>query len=120
VDTLLKGYAARGLRMLYGLKGEWLSSPVVLCALSREIRQLACMSSEIEQGSSTDRVMGAYRIWDKRKPLVRHGLKLRATHWRRLLMLCAQVDRTIKGMGDGDPWQLMQDVAVGISGRKLR
>ncbi len=120
VDTLLKGDTARGLRMLDGLKGEGVATPVVLWALSREIRQLAVMSHEIEQGGSAERVLGAYRIWEKRKPLVRQGLKQQAAHWRRLLILCAKVDRTIKGMGDGDPWLLLQDIAVGISGRRLR
>jgi len=118
VDTLLAGDAARGVRMLTGLKGEGVAPPVVLWALSREIRALAEMAFEVEHGASPERVMGAYRVWEKRKPLVRTGLRQRAAHWQRLLLTCAQTDRAIKGLEPIDPWLLMQDIALGISGLK--
>ncbi|MEN8178260.1 MAG: DNA polymerase III subunit delta [Pseudomonadota bacterium] len=119
VDALLLGDAPRGLRMLQGLKSEGIATPVVLWALSREIRALAEMAFEIEQGGSAERVMGAYRVWEKRKPLVRRGLKQPAAHWRSLLAECARTDRLIKGLGRDDPWLHLQDIAVGIAGVRL-
>ena len=56
------------------LQAEGVAEAVVLWALSREIRALAEMAFEMEQGNSAERVMGAYRVWEKRKPLVRKGL----------------------------------------------
>ena len=102
-----------------GLKSEGIAIPVVLWALSREIRALAEMAFELEQGGSAERVMGAYRVWEKRKPLIRRGLKQPAGHWRRLLVECARTDRLIKGLGRDDPWLHLQDIAVGISGVRL-
>ncbi len=119
VDALLLGDLPRGLRMLQGLKSEGIAIPVVLWALSREIRALAEMAFELEQGGSAERVMGAYRVWEKRKPLIRRGLKQPAGHWRRLLAECARTDRLIKGLGRDDPWLHLQDIAVGISGVRL-
>lgn len=116
VDTLLAGDAGRGLRMLEGLQAEGVAPPVVLWALSREIRALAEMAFEIEQGGSAERVMGAYRVWEKRKPLVRKGLQQRASRWQRRLLECARVDRAIKGLDSADPWLLLREVALGIAG----
>mgnify|MGYP001818033414 CR=1 FL=1 len=115
VDTLLAGDAARGVRMLEGLKAEGVAAPVVLWALAREIRALAEMAFEIEQGGSAEQVLGSYRVWEKRRPLVRKGLKRRAAHWRRLLRGCALTDRLVKGLDRGDPWLKLQDIALGIA-----
>ncbi len=119
VDALLARDVARGLRMLEGLKAEGIATPVVLWALSREIRALAEMAFKIEQGNSAERVMGACRVWEKRKPLVRQGLQQRASHWQRLLLECAEVDLAIKGLDSTDPWLLLQDIALGVAGLGL-
>lgn len=116
VDTLLSRETAKGSRMLQGLKAEGVAAPVVLWALSREIRALASMAYEVEQGSSADQVMGAHRVWEKRKPLLRRGLQRRSTHWRQLLTICGQADRAIKGLSPDDPWMLLEKLALAMSG----
>lgn len=118
VDTLLAGEAAKGLRMLQGLRAEGIAAPVVLWAISREIRALAQMAHEVEQGRSADQVMGAHRVWDKRKPLVRRGLQRRPALWRQLLSICAMADRAIKGLEVADPWLLFEDLVLGMSGNR--
>ena len=116
VDTLLVGELSRGLRMLGGLKAEGIATPVVLWALTREIRALEEMAFEVEQGASVERVLGTYRVWEKRKPLVRKGLRQPAAHWQGLLAKCALTDKIIKGFGRDDPWLHLQDIAMGIAG----
>jgi DNA polymerase-3 subunit delta len=118
VDTLLAGELAKGLRMLRGLRAEGVATPVVLWAISREIRALAQMANEVEQGQSADQVMGAHRVWDKRKPLIRRGLKHRSSLWRQLLSVCAQADRAIKGLDKVDPWLLFEDLVLGMAGNR--
>jgi DNA polymerase-3 subunit delta len=116
LDTLLSGDAARGMRMLAGLKGEGVAEAVVLWAFAREIRTLAMLAGEIERGASAERAMAAARIWEKRKPLVRQGLRQSLAHWQGLLVKCAQADRSIKGLDPNDPWRLLQDLALGLAG----
>jgi DNA polymerase III subunit delta len=116
VDTLLNKEVAKGLRILQGLQAEGVAAPVVLWAMSREIRALASMAYEVEQGRSADQVMGAHRVWEKRKPLLRRGLQQRSAHWQRLLTVCAHTDRAIKGLHSDDPWLLLEDLALGMSG----
>jgi DNA polymerase-3 subunit delta len=116
VDTLLNGDIAKGIRILQGLRAEGVAAPVVLWALSREIRLLAEMGFDIALGKSVERVMTAHRIWDKRKPILRKALGQQAAHWRRLLADCAQADRAIKGLNPVDPWLLFQQLARGMAG----
>jgi DNA polymerase-3 subunit delta len=117
VDTLLSGEVAKAMRLLQGLRAEGVASPVVLWALSREIRLLAQMALELEQGRGVDQVMGAHRVWDKRKPLIRRGLQQSSAVWQRLLTICAQADRAIKGLDRVDPWLLFEEIALIMSGK---
>ncbi|MES9969285.1 MAG: DNA polymerase III subunit delta [Candidatus Thiodiazotropha sp.] len=116
VDTLLEGDISKGLRILQGLKGEGVAAPVVLWAVSREIRLLAEMGYEIGQGEGVDKIMAKHRVWDRRKPILRKALQRQADHWRRLLVDCARADRAIKGLHPADPWLLLQQLARGMSG----
>ncbi|MCU7814113.1 MAG: DNA polymerase III subunit delta [Candidatus Thiodiazotropha sp. (ex Rostrolucina anterorostrata)] len=119
VDTLLSGEAAKGSRMLQGLKAEGVASAVVLWALSREIRSLAEMASAVEHGASVEQVMAAHRVWEKRKSILRKALGQRAEYWYRLLSECADADRAIKGLSNTDPWLIMQNLAGGMAGLSL-
>jgi DNA polymerase-3 subunit delta len=115
VDILLSGDLSRGLRVLDRLKGEGVAEAVVLWALSREVRNLAMLAFQIEQGDGIEQVLSAKRVWEKRKPLVRKGLQRPARHWQGLLLECARVDLAIKGRDSIDPWLLLQDVARGMA-----
>jgi DNA polymerase III subunit delta len=117
LDTLMAGEAAKGLRMLSALKAEGVAAPVVLWALSREIRALAEMANEMEQGQNLMQVMMTYRVWEKRKPIVKKALSNgSSSHWRNLLMRCSEADQAIKGINRTDPWLVLKNLAQGVSG----
>lgn len=116
VDTLLMGDIVKGIRILQGLKGEGVAAPVVLWALSREIRLLAEMGFELGSGKPLERVMAEHRVWDRRKPILRQALQRKADHWQRLLVDCSHADRAIKGLDGADPWLLFQQLARGMAG----
>lgn len=118
VDSALAGQAARCVRVLDGLRGEGTAAPVVLWALSREIRLLASLSREVESGRSSQQAMAGRRdLWEKRKPLVSKGLGRMGTHgWQQLLQLCGRTDRAIKGQDPSDPWLLLQDIVTRMAG----
>jgi len=105
-------------RMLNGLRAEGTPAPVVLWALSREIRLLAGLSREMESGRSAQQAMAQRReLWDKRKPLVSQGLgRMGSRSWRQLLRLCGRTDQAIKGRDPGDPWLLLQDIVTRMAG----
>lgn len=121
VDSALQGKTAYCTRILNGLKGEGTPAPVVLWALTREIRMLAELAYVIGKGSSPQQAIAARReIWDKRKQLVGSGLqRLPIKTLRGLLVLCGRADRAIKGREKSDPWQLMQEITSRLAGKAI-
>ncbi|HHH38628.1 MAG TPA: DNA polymerase III subunit delta [Sedimenticola sp.] len=120
VDCALGGDLARCVRMLNGLRAEGVPAPVVLWALTRETRLLCSLARAVERGLPPRQAVAARReVWEKRKPLVARGLQHQSgAGWQRLLRLCGQADRAIKGQDPGDPWLLLQDITTGMAGLK--
>jgi DNA polymerase III subunit delta len=121
VDSALQGKAAYCSKILKGLKGEGTPAPVVLWALTREVRMLVELAYAIGQGSSPQQAIAARReIWDKRKQLVGSGLqRLPINTLRGLLVLCGRADRAIKGREKSDPWQLMLEITSRLAGKAI-
>ncbi len=121
VDSALQGKTAYCSKVLKGLKGEGTPAPVVLWALTREIRMLAELSYAISKGQPPQQAIASRReIWDKRKQLVGGGLqRLSINTLRGLLVLCGRADRAIKGREKSDPWQLMQEITSRLAGKAI-
>lgn len=117
VDSALRGEPARCLRILEGLRGEGVAPPVVLWALHREIAQLAGLAADIAKGLNVDHAMTRAKIWEKRKPLVRAAVRrLKTPQWLTLLGHCQQADAAAKGVGQTDPWLLLERILLGLAG----
>lgn len=118
IDAALAGKINRGIKMLSGLQAEGTPEPVVLWALTRELRLLLSLALETKGGRSAQQVVAARReVWDKRKPLVAKGLqRLELREWQQLLWLCGRVDRAIKGWEPADPWLLMREIITRMAG----
>lgn len=102
VDSALSGDLPRTTRIVGGLKSEGVEPVLALWALSREIRSLTSMA---ESGMSPDAAMARAKIWDNRKALVRKALSRHSeTRWKQFLKRCARIDRVIKGVEPGRPW----------------
>lgn len=120
VDAALNGEHERCIRMLKGVRQEGVEAILVLWALSREVRSLAAMALKLESGQSPDQVMGAERVWEKRKPYVRKGLQRHnATRWQQLLRRCSYIDRMIKGQATGNPWDELLELTLLMAGARL-
>lgn len=119
-DTAMAGDAGRAARIVYGLKGEGVEPPLVLWALAREIRVLASMAGEMERGASAEGVLGAHKVWPKRRAVVGTALRRHnAARWQALLVRAARIDRMIKGMAVGNPWDELVQLALLVAGRRV-
>lgn len=117
VDSALEGDAARSVRILGALKGEGTEPVLVLWALAREVRSLSAMAYEISRGAQVDAVLARRRVWERRKPLVKAGLKRHgASRWQALLRRCGRVDRVIKGVAPGRAWDELLQLSMRIAG----
>jgi DNA polymerase-3 subunit delta len=127
VDAVLKGRVGRARRILGGLRAEGVAPPVVLWALSREIRVVASIAWDMRGDQGPERAMQAWRqglsgqpqkkLWDRRAPLIRQALaRHNAGRWRDLLRCCGRVDRIIKGRLAGEPWDALLGLCTGMAG----
>src|SRR5690606_9644321 len=100
-----------------GLRAEGTEAPVVLWTLSRELRLLFGCAVPLENGAGIDRLLDANRVFDRRKPLLKMALKrLSSRRLAGLIRRAAAADRAIKGVGEGDPWVLMEDILLALAG----
>lgn len=120
VDGALQGDAARTTRIINGLRGEGVEPVLVLWALSREIRAMAGMAFEMSQGARGEQVLAKHRVWEKRKPLVRAGLKRHSlAQWQAMLDRCAEIDAMIKGGRAGNVWDELLQLSLWLGGLRL-
>jgi DNA polymerase-3 subunit delta len=118
VDRTLQGDASASLRMLHGLRAEGTEAPVVLWALTRELRTLSQCAEQVQQGNGIDRVLQNLRVWDKRKSLVKNTLRrLPIKKLHQLIALANEIDRSIKGMSKGNSWDLLEQLALEMTGK---
>lgn len=100
-DACLNGNPSRAVKILHGLQAEGTEPPLLLWALTREIRQTAKLLHHLKEGLPFDSICKQLVIWDRRKPLYRKAsqrLKLKETH--QLLLEAQQADHAIKGSGE--------------------
>jgi DNA polymerase-3 subunit delta len=121
-DQALAGQTAGALRALAGLRGEGEEPPVILWALTKELRILYRCSEFVEQGLSPDRAIDSAGVWEKRKPLVRQALqRMSRSYVTKLLTLAQQVDAAIKGAAPDDPWLLLDRLVLRLGqGRRTQ
>jgi len=116
IDKALTGDAIGAGQALNGLRSEGSEPLKLLWALTNEVRTLVTLKEAIDHGMSFNQAAKSHRIWKSRERITQHALNrlaLRRLHL--LLRQCIAVDKAVKGMG-GDPWALMQDITLGLSG----
>ncbi|MCI0401239.1 MAG: DNA polymerase III subunit delta [Gammaproteobacteria bacterium] len=118
VDAALEGDAGRSVRILMGLKGEGVEASLVLWALTRELRIMSVMSEKMYAG--LQRVLAEFRVWERRRPLVKRALLRHGTcDWYALLREAAAIDRIVKGVVPGNAWDALKCLCLAIAGVKL-
>jgi DNA polymerase-3 subunit delta len=117
VDTALQGDVVRTTRVIQGLRGEGVEPVLVLWALLREIRAMEQMAEALAQGHPIDAVMEQHRVWNKRKAPVRAGLQRHSLkRWQLLLRRAGRIDRMIKGIEPGNPWDELLQLTLLMAG----
>lgn len=118
-EAAMLGQATRSQRVLAGLRGEGIASPVALWALARDVRLLCGIKASMDAGEGLESAFAKQkeRVWDKRKAsLASAAQRLSRDEAHRALLGCARADRMIKGQENGDPWDALLDVCLGLCG----
>lgn len=105
-DALLTGDRGRAVHLLQRLREEGVDAILVLWVLTRELRLLVTAS---EDPAAVERM----RVPKSRQPAYARAARRRGTDfWLRLLGRCAEIDRAIKGVAPGHPWQMLDRVVL--------
>ena len=104
-EALLSGDTGRLTRTLDGLQQEGEAPPLILWALTEEVRALAQIRQGIDNGQAADSLMREARVWGPRQALMKRCLSRISTAQACAgLALAGQIDRMIKGLAPGDVW----------------
>ncbi|WP_280563974.1 DNA polymerase III subunit delta [Chromohalobacter sp. 48-RD10] len=119
IDACLRGDRVRVSRIVSGLRGEGIEAPVVLWALTRELRIFLSLAQHLDQGQSLDHACKSQRppIPDKRRPLYQQALKrmpLKRLH--KLLLFAQRLDLAIKGAAALPVWEGLHDLSLTLAG----
>jgi len=119
-EAMLAGDPARLVRMLEGLKGEGEALPLVLWAVSEEIRTLLKLKAGMAQGRPLGALLKEYRIWGPRERMMEPALRrIALPTLEAALQEAAQVDRMVKGLRAkrfaGDAWDAMLQLALRVA-----
>ncbi len=107
-------------KILNALMHEGLEPPIILWALTREIRTLYNVQLALQQGQSYDSLCQKERIWGKRKMLVRKASQqIPATALESMLQTASLADQAIKGMNRDNPWLILRQMALQLAGTPL-
>ncbi len=104
-EAMLAGDAARYVRVIDGLKSEGEAPSLVLWALSEELYALARIQAGAAEGRAVDDLLRENRVWGARqRPMKAAAGRVKPATVQRALAHAARLDRAIKGVGEGEPW----------------
>ena len=118
-EAILAGDARRIVRMMEGLRGEGEAPPLVLWAVSSEIRALLAVALALAAKKPVTREMQReYRLWGGRQGEVeRAARRLDTRALTAALMHAQEVDRIVKGLSRGDIWDALLQLTLMAAGK---
>jgi DNA polymerase-3 subunit delta len=116
VDAAVGGDTARALRILDNVRAEGVEPPIVIWALTRELRVLVALAELVESGVDLSSALGKAGVWRSRQGIVRNCISRHRSGTLYPLMKAARrADGAAKGQLAGDPWQFFAEIVVGIA-----
>jgi DNA polymerase III subunit delta len=116
-EAMLAGDPARYVRIIDGLKSEGEAPTLVLWALSEELHALGRIQAGAADGRPIDDLLRENRIWGPRqRPMKAAAARVAPPAVQRALAHAAGIDRAIKGVGPGEPWDEFLKLAQTLEG----
>lgn len=105
-EALLAGDVARLTRTLDGLMQEGEAPPLVLWAMSEEIRALCTIRAGLDAGRPLDQLLKDAKVWGPRQVAVKKALqRLSTAALEGALRHAGKIDQLAKGIGQGNLWE---------------
>ena len=118
--AMVAGDCARVAKTMAGLQAEGEPLPLVLWAVTEELRTLARVQAQSASGRPFAQIARENRLWGPREKLVERAVaRLDAQRLEAALARAADVDRLAKGLRasarDSDPWLELTDLALQVA-----
>lgn len=109
-EAMLNGNPERYVRILDGLRAEGTATVLVLWAISEDIRTLGKVLQAVQRGSVPSAALRDLRVRRDKQGLIEQAARrFRFAHVERAMQQAARLDKTIKGLRQGDVWdELLQ------------
>ena len=118
-EALLVGDITRLCRTLDGLMHEGEAPPLVLWAMSEEIRTLTLIRSGLDRGRPLEVLLKEARVWGPRVNPVKKALqRLSTATLEAALQQAGGIDRLAKGIGQGNIWEEFLLLGLSLGARK--
>ena len=118
-EALLAGDVGRLCRTLDGLMHEGEAPPLVLWAMSEEIRALTVLRLGLDQGKPLDQLLKEAKVWGPRLHPVKKALqRLSTATLEAALQHAGKIDRLAKGIGQGNIWEEFLRLGLSLSAQK--
>jgi DNA polymerase-3 subunit delta len=116
----LSGNAARALRILAGLRAEGEEPPLILWALTNDLRAVSRVAKRLERQRSVEDALRAEQVWSNRQGHVRAALqRLDRAEIDALIVAAGRADLLAKGGLRGDPWIALESLVARMAGVPL-
>lgn len=117
IDTLISGHRIRTLHILENLKLDGMEPAIMLWGITRELRLLLNYASQLSKGVPFQQICQTNRIFAKRQPVIKAFLakQLSEQDYLALLSTCFDIDKQIKGIATGDPWQSLSLLSLRLT-----
>lgn len=117
-EALLAGDVGRLARTLDGLMQEGEAPPLVLWAMSEEIRSLTAIRAGLDSGRPVDQLLKEAKVWGARQNAVRRAVqRLDSGALEAALRHAGRIDALIKGIGQGNLWEECLRLGLRICGQ---
>ncbi len=116
VEAVLNGQVRRADRIVGGLAGEGIAAPVVLWAITRELRLLLGLLDDRSRGLSWTESCRRHHLWESRKVQLERALgRLGRGQLHHALEVASVIDAMIKGQSAGDEWQGLRTLCLALA-----
>jgi len=109
IETVIAGNQTRMLHILENLRFEGAEPILILWALTRELRLMASLATQLQSGQTLESLFQKNRIFARRQAAVRRFLgKFSAPDCWQMLSHALEIDKMVKGVSPGSSWDGLQ------------
>ncbi len=115
-EAMLTGNSARFARILDGLQAEGTATVFVLWAMTEDIRKLGKVLQILQRGGNVNSAIREARIWGANVGLIENATRrIKLARVNAAIQHAARVDKTIKGLRQGDVWDELLQLGLRFS-----